>query len=62
MDKEQLVSMLRMMIRIRKFETRVAELYAQGKIPGFVHLYIGEEAVATGTCANLRTDDFITST
>jgi pyruvate dehydrogenase E1 component alpha subunit len=37
-------------------------LFAEGKIPGFVHLYIGEEAAATGVCENLRDDDFITST
>jgi acetoin:2,6-dichlorophenolindophenol oxidoreductase subunit alpha len=44
------------------FEERVAELFAEGIIPGFVHLYIGEEAVATGVCANLRATDYITST
>jgi pyruvate dehydrogenase E1 component alpha subunit len=50
------------MIRIRKFETQAMNLFAQGSIPGFVHLYIGEEAVATGVCANLYEDDYITST
>jgi len=48
--------------KIRMFEERVAELFAEGKIPGFVHLYIGEEAVANGVCANLRDTDYITST
>ena len=43
-------------------KTRVAELFAAGKIPGFVHLYVGEEAVATGVCANLTDKDYITST
>lgn len=50
------------MKRIRKFETKAAELFAEGRIPGFVHLYIGEEAVATGVCANLKDSDYITST
>jgi len=50
------------MVKIREHEERVAELFAQGKIPGFVHLYIGEEAVATGVMAHLRKEDFITST
>ena len=50
------------MLLIRKFEDQVHELFAAGKIPGFVHLYAGEEAVAVGVCAALRDDDFITST
>ncbi|NTW72159.1 MAG: thiamine pyrophosphate-dependent dehydrogenase E1 component subunit alpha [Eubacteriaceae bacterium] len=50
------------MLKIRKFETKAMNLFAEGKIPGFVHLYIGEEAVATGACASLRDDDYITST
>ena len=48
--------------RIRKFEEAVVDLYARGKIPGFLHTYIGEEAVAAGVCANLRLDDKIIST
>jgi len=50
------------MILIRKFEEQVSKLYARNKLPGFVHLYIGQEAVATGVCSNLRDDDYITST
>jgi len=50
------------MVRIRAFEERVAKLFADGKIPGFVHLYAGEEAVAVGVCAHLEDQDFITST
>jgi len=50
------------MQRIRKFELAVVELFARGKMPGFLHTYIGEEAVATGVCANLRIEDKITST
>lgn len=59
---EQLKEMYLTMLKIRKFEKSASELFAAGKIPGFVHLYIGEEAVATGACANLREDDYITST
>ena len=59
---EQLKEMYFTMLKIRKFELSASDLFAQGKIPGFVHLYIGEEAVATGACANLREDDYITST
>jgi len=54
--------LLRTMIRIRSFETRVEELFLAKRIPGFVHLYIGEEAIASGIMANLRRDDWITST
>lgn len=61
-DKEKQVDMYRTMVRIRGFETNVERLFAEGHIPGFVHLYIGEEAVATGVCAALRDDDYITST
>ena len=39
------------MLEIRKFEDKVHELFAQGVLPGFVHLYAGEEAVAVGVCA-----------
>jgi len=50
------------MISIRGFEETTVEKYAAGLIPGFVHLYIGEEAVASGVSENLNPDDFITST
>ncbi len=60
--KETLLWMYETMVRIRVHEERVAELFAQGKVPGFVHLYVGEEAVAVGIMAHLRKDDFITST
>ena len=60
--REKLLWMYETMLKIRRHEERAAELFAQGKIPGFVHLYIGEEAVAVGVMANLREDDFITST
>ena len=61
-SKEQMAAMYNNMVKIRLFEEKVAELFAAGKIPGFVHLYIGEEAVATGVCANLTPKDYITST
>jgi len=59
---EQLIRMYSTMVKIRFFENRVAELFADGKIPGFVHLYVGEEAVATGVCESLTNEDYITST
>jgi TPP-dependent pyruvate/acetoin dehydrogenase alpha subunit len=49
-------------VRIRRFEERVQKVFRKGRIPGIVHLYIGQEAVAAGVCANLRDDDYITST
>ena len=52
----------RVMVRIRVFESRVEQLFLDGKLPGFVHTYLGEEAIAAGVCALLRTDDYITST
>ncbi len=61
-DTEKLLWMYTNMLKIRRFEEKVGEFFAAGKIPGFVHLYIGEEAVATGVCAHLRKDDYITST
>ena len=61
-EKEKLMDMYRTMLRIRAFDERVFKEFAAGNIPGFVHLYSGEEAIATGACANLRTDDYITST
>lgn len=54
--------LLRMMLTIRKFEECALDLYSRGFIPGMIHLYIGEEAVAAGVCARLREDDYITGT
>lgn len=53
--------LLETMIRIRRFEEKAAEMYARGRIKGFLHLYIGEEAVGTGAIAALRPDDYIVS-
>lgn len=61
-DHGKMVGLYRTMLRIRRFEERVMDLYARQKIYGIVHLYIGEEAVAAGVCANLRREDYITST
>ncbi len=61
-EREKLIDMYRVMVRIRTFEDTVYKEFAAGNIPGFVHLYAGEEAIATGACANLRPDDYITST
>lgn len=60
--KDALLRLYESMRLIREFEERLHVDFAAGKIPGFVHLYAGEEAVAVGVCANLRDDDFITST
>jgi TPP-dependent pyruvate/acetoin dehydrogenase alpha subunit len=62
LPREKLLRLYRTMVTIRTFETREAQIYRQGLQPGFVHLYLGEEAIATGVCAALRDDDFITST
>src|SRR5438094_620041 len=53
--------MLRQMLLIRRFEEKAAEAYALGKIGGFCHLYIGQEAVAVGSLAALREDDYVIS-
>ncbi|HSD51923.1 MAG TPA: thiamine pyrophosphate-dependent dehydrogenase E1 component subunit alpha [Candidatus Methylomirabilis sp.] len=50
------------MIRIRAFEERVRDLFAAGRLPGFVHLSIGQEGVAAGACGALRSDDYVLST
>jgi pyruvate dehydrogenase E1 component alpha subunit len=60
-EREKMIDMYRTMVRIRTFEERVFKEFAAGNIPGFVHLSTGQEAVATGACANLRRDDLILS-
>jgi pyruvate dehydrogenase E1 component alpha subunit len=52
------LTMLRQMLLIRRFEEKAAEAYALGKIGGFCHLYIGQEAVAVGSLSALREDDY----
>lgn len=60
--KEQLLTMYQRMMEIRTFEDVAGANFAAGMIPGFVHLYAGEEAVAVGVCSHLSDKDFITST
>jgi len=56
------LELLRSMLLQRRFEERTAEAYALGKIGGFCHLYIGQEAVSTGTISMLRPDDYVITT
>ena len=58
-DRETLVKMLHQMILIRRFEEKCAESYSLGKIGGFCHLYIGQEAVGVGAISALRPDDYV---
>jgi TPP-dependent pyruvate/acetoin dehydrogenase alpha subunit len=57
-----LKSLYRSMVEIRQFELKAREIFRSGKMPGFIHVYVGEEAVAVGVCAQLRTDDYVAST
>jgi len=59
---QEMLQLYRMMWRIRTFETYVADLFAKGRLPGHVHLSIGQEAVPTGVSSVLRPDDYVTST
>ena len=59
---DQLLQMYAGMLRVRLFEERVRELFANGRIPGFLHTSVGQEAVAVGVCAALRPDDYVLST
>ena len=60
--KKKMIEMYTTMVKIRLFESKVSELFAANKIPGVVHLYIGEEAIAAGVGATLKKADYITST
>lgn len=62
LSNEKMLEFYRTMTTIRMFEERIVDLYARGEVPGLAHLYIGEEAVATGVCAALERNDYITST
>jgi TPP-dependent pyruvate/acetoin dehydrogenase alpha subunit len=59
---ERWLHFYRQMVKIRRFEEEVNQLYLSAKMPGLAHLYIGEEAVAVGVCEAVRRDDYITST
>ena len=61
-DRDEGLGLYRQMLRIRRFEEKCAELYGAMKIRGFLHLYIGEEAVATGAMTALGPDDGVVST
>ena len=61
-DRSHALGQLRQMLLIRRFEEKSAELYSAGKIRGFLHLYIGEEAVAVGVMAALGPEDAIVAT
>lgn len=60
--EEKALEVYKTMLAIRRFECRVEQLLKDSRIYGPAHLYIGEEAVAAGVCANLRTDDYVAST
>jgi acetoin:2,6-dichlorophenolindophenol oxidoreductase subunit alpha len=62
MDKDTALKMYQTMVRIRTFEQRIMELFQQGRLPGFLHVSIGQEAVPAGVCAHLRSTDYISST
>jgi TPP-dependent pyruvate/acetoin dehydrogenase alpha subunit len=62
LSRERLLHAYRVMRTIREFEDRLHLEFATGDIPGFVHLYAGEEAIAAGVCAHLEDDDYIAST
>jgi pyruvate dehydrogenase E1 component alpha subunit len=61
-SQELLVQYYKKMLELRLFELKVQELYRNARLPGFVHLYVGEEAVGVGVCSNLRTQDLVFST
>ena len=62
LDREHGLELLREILRVRRFEEKCVELYSAAKIRGFMHLYIGEEAVAVGTMQALEPDDAIVAT
>jgi pyruvate dehydrogenase E1 component alpha subunit len=59
LDSKTLIDIYRQMLLIRRFEEKAAEVYVAGKIGGFCHLYIGQEAVAVGTISAIRKDDYV---
>ena len=62
LNKEKHVELYESMLRIRRFEEKAIDVFSAGKIPGFIHSYIGEEAIASGVCAALQEGDQITGT
>lgn len=61
-NKEMLLNMYEMMLKIRLFEEATIDVYQKGQMPGLAHPYLGEEAIAVGACMALEKDDYITST
>ena len=59
---DELIALYRDMVRIRRFEERCLRSYQQGKIGGFLHLIIGQEAVCVGAIAALKPDDYVVAT
>jgi len=58
----EMLQMYSQMLKLRRFEEGIADLYHKGKVPSSAHLYIGQEAVAVGVCSNLRKDDYVLTT
>ena len=61
-NKNKLIELYRQMVTVRQFETMAGEYFAAGKIPGFIHLSIGQEASSVGVCSCLRPDDYVITT
>src|SRR5688500_4173810 len=62
MESSRQLQLYQQMVLLRRCELATQKLFKDGKLPGFIHLYVGEEAVAVGACAHLRKEDWITST
>ncbi len=62
LNKDILLKMYFTMTKIRDFENAITDVYSRGLMPGLAHLYIGEEAIATGVCANITSQDYAVST
>jgi 2-oxoisovalerate dehydrogenase E1 component len=62
LDRDSLLKLYEQMFLLRQSELAAQQAYKKGEMPGFIHLYVGQEAVAVGLCAHLRNDDWITST
>lgn len=62
LSRDKILDLYRVMVKIRQFEDTVYYAFLEGKLPGSVHLYQGQEAIASGVCANLRKEDVILST
>ena len=62
LERAILLRLYETMVRIRTFEQRAEQLFLDKKIPGFIHLYVGQEAIAAGVISQLRDDDYLTST